>query len=67
MLAYIAEKTRTQVMWVSGMDGSSILSPVHVWLFLSFFPVADDLLHVVGRRGQGIRDKGTEWCRYAAS
>lgn len=32
-------------MWVSGMDGSSILSPVHVWLFLSFFPVADELLH----------------------
>lgn len=54
-------------MWVSGMDGASILSPVHVWLFLSFFLVEDDLLHVVGRRGQGIRDKGTKCCRYAAS
>lgn len=57
MLAYIAGKKRTQVMWASGMDGSGILSPVHVWLFLSFFPVADNLLHVVGEgvRGSGIR------------
>lgn len=53
LLAHIAGKKRTQVMSVSGMDGSSTLSLVHIWLFLSFFPTADDLLPFGRKKGWG--------------
>lgn len=49
LLAHTAGK-KTQVMWVSGMNRSSAFSPVHAWLFLSFFPVTDDLLS----HGRGV-------------